>query len=609
MSSLPGAGDWLVVLPDHPDASPLTAALADAPRRVDHPSGRPWLVGRWADVDLRIGTAGAVKIAALGFCAAGPDLLTRVAARTRDVHDLDSLALPGCFHLLATVAGHVRAQGTVSGLRRLVHTRIGGITVAATRADVLALVTGAGIDDRRLPLSMVVSEVPLHTLNHSLWRGIEAVDEDCCLLIAPDGRARTRVRWTPPRDELPLAEAADRLRVALDEAVRARTASGLALTNDLSGGLDSTTLCFLTARDGRAVTAVTKLAVDLGDDDPLWADLAAEHLPGLRRITLPLADIPTHYSDLLDTLPPAEEPFPGVEDRPTFRVLAARVAAEGSQAHMTGEGGDEVLLPGSTGVVELLRTRPVTALRLLRGYRALSHWRWRDVARMVWDRRLPYPRWLAERAQRIVASPLEGCDVKTVLQLPPWATPAAVAATRDLLARAADSARQLGHNQTVHHTVWGIRLCAALVRRTSPLYAAEGVRVTAPFLDDAVITACLSGRAHERRTPWEYKPILRPAMRGIVPDRCLARNTKAEGSNVEHTGLRVNADRLAALCHDSRLAELGLVDADRLRQACTGSVMSLFTPYAISVTMSTERWLRDLDQPASVHPSTVEIGR
>ncbi|MBW4718345.1 asparagine synthase [Saccharothrix sp. SC076] len=595
----------MVVLPDHPDAAAVVSALGPVPRRVDHPSGRPWLLGRWDPVDLRVGVDGDTAIATLGFSSAAPEALAATARRTTDVAALDGFSPAGCHHLLASVGGTTRVQGTLSGLRRVVHADVRGVPVAATRADVLANLLDSSLDRRRLALKVLLSEVPLHVMNAPLWHGVHAVDEDACLVLPPGGRARVRRRWEPPPDDLTLAEAAGSVRVALADAVRTRLDSGLAVTADLSGGLDSTTLCFLASRGGRPLTAVTRLAVDLGDDDPLWADLAAEHLPNLTRITVPRDRIPSHYSDVLAPFPPTEEPFPGVEDRPMYRSLAARVGATGSQVHLTGDGGDETLMGGASGVFELLRTRPLTAWRHLRAYRALEHVRWRDIAHFALERRRPYPRWLADRARALIASPLESESATNLVQMPPWATPEAVDLARDLLLEEAATARQHGHNWTAHHTVWGIRLCASLVRATVPLYAAEGIRVTSPYLDDAVITACMATRTDERRTPWKYKPLLVEAMRGIVPERCLARTTKAEGSNVEHEGLRDNVDRLAAMCDDARLSRLGLIDADALRDTCTSFRIREYTPYAISITMSSERWLRDLEQPVAVADAEV----
>ncbi|WP_424641607.1 asparagine synthase-related protein [Embleya sp. AB8] len=570
---------------------------------MNHPSGHPWLIGDWDAADFRLGEAGPVKVATLGFCSASSAELDEFAGGGNltawdDVHDGPA----GCFHLFVTAHGTVRAHGSLSGLRRLVHARVDGLTIAATRADVLAAITDAQLDERRLVLRLLVSEAALHTAGDPLWRGLGAVPDDHRLLLDRQGRGRTVVRWQPPVDSLPLDEAADRLRVALGRAVRTRVDFGLPLSSDLSGGLDSTTLCFLAAGESALLTTFTTDTADPGDDDPRWANLAAEHLPGVRRLVVPGVELPTPYEDLLRPGPAGEEPFPGIEDRASYRAIATLLRTASARVHLTGDGGDEVVTIATTGVLDLLRARPLAALARLRDYRALEHWSWWGIGRMALDRRRAYPAWLADRAQRIVASSLDE-EGSAILQLPPWATPDAVAIAREVIGAEAGRARRHGHNWTAHDTIWGIRAAGQLTRGTVPLYAAEGIRLTAPYLDDAVIDACMSARAYERRSPRRYKPLLVEAMRGIVPDRSLNRTTKAEGSSLEFTGIRRNIDQLAALCQDSRLASLGLVDADTLRAVCTGYQYRLFTPYALSTTFSCERWLRDLEDPVSVSAS------
>ncbi|MFI5779505.1 asparagine synthase-related protein [Nocardia sp. NPDC051570] len=598
MAHIDYAGEWLVMLPDQAAAAVVAARLRHAPQRIDHPSGRPWLMGCWDAARLRIATSGSTSIAALGFCSVTPDRLRQIAARTQTVTALDTVALPGCYHLLATSNGVCRAQGSLSGLRRMVYATIGETTVAATRSDVLATLRGSAVDRRRLAVRLLISEIPLHVMNDPLWHDVHAVADDSCVMIGQNGRGVIRRRWEPPIDDQPMERAADALRTALSDAVRARLDSGLTVTADLSGGLDSTSLCFLAARDGRALTTVTQLAADIGDDDPLWADLAARHLPGIHRITVPTSEIPGHYSDILESFPPTDEPF-ALEDRPIVHAIATRLREAGSQLHLTGDGGDEALA-GATGVFDLLRTKPMTALRYLRQYRALEHWQWRDIARYAVERRHRYPQWLAARARGIEASALDDESAADLVHMPPWATPEAVELARSLLLEEAGQARQHGHNWTAHHTIWGIRLCANVVRATQPIYTAQGVQSTSPFLDDAVIEACLAARAYERNTPWRYKPLLAEAMRGIVPEANLGRSTKAESSNLEYDGIRDNVGALAELCTDSRLAGSGLIDARRLREICTGFEIRPFTPLALAATISCERWLRDLEQtPAS----------
>jgi len=93
-------------------------------------------------------------------------------------------------------------------------------------------------------------------------------------------------------------------------------------------------------------------------------------------------------------------------------------------------------------------------------------------------------------------------------------------------------------------------------------------------------------------------------MRGIVPARSLERVTKAEGSAEEEAGLRDCRDDLLALCDGSRLAELGLVDPDRLRTGCHYSPAPDRPHESLQQTVACEVWLRGITdaRPTSVSP-------
>jgi hypothetical protein len=93
-------------------------------------------------------------------------------------------------------------------------------------------------------------------------------------------------------------------------------------------------------------------------------------------------------------------------------------------------------------------------------------------------------------------------------------------------------------------------------------------------------------------------------MRGVVPDRCLRRTTKAEGSAEEEAGLRANQATLRALAAESRLARLGLVDADALGRACPYSTAPDRPYEALQQTFAAEAWLRGADGPTGPSPDT-----
>ncbi len=180
---------WFVVLADCEAARPVGAVLREqATQAISHPSGRPWLLGRWAAGTVATGRAGPTTVAVLGQHAATADQLAGAAGRVQAVADLDRLAasLPGSSHLVASVAGRVRLQGTVTGVRRVFHARIGGVTVAADRADVLASLLDAGLDERWLAVHLLEPPILYPLAGRPVWRGVSVVPGDHYLVLDGD---------------------------------------------------------------------------------------------------------------------------------------------------------------------------------------------------------------------------------------------------------------------------------------------------------------------------------------------------------------------------------------------------------------------------------------
>lgn len=243
------------VLPDA-EASRTAARRLAGPRVLRHPSGRPWLVGRWPDAELRVAGTERARIVLIGCCLIDQDELTRHAIRLRDLADLDRLArrLPGSFHLIAALDDSIRVQGSAAGLRLVFHTLIDGTVVAADRADLLATAIGAAPDESQLAVRLLWP-VPHPLVERPMWRGINAVPPGSAL-IATGGRARLSRWWQPPRATRSIGEAASEAREALSTAVDARVRRGV-VSCDLSGGLDSTSICFLAAETADKVIAST----------------------------------------------------------------------------------------------------------------------------------------------------------------------------------------------------------------------------------------------------------------------------------------------------------------------------------------------------------------
>ncbi|MCC3768557.1 asparagine synthase-related protein [Streptomyces sp. UNOC14_S4] len=513
-------------------------------------------------------------------------------------YDLDRIAarMPGCFHLVSSLDGHVRARGTASGMRRLFSARIAGVTVGCDRADVLAGAVGGTLDEDALILRLLEPSVPHPFGGRPLWREVSAVPEGYDLCLSPRGGERVVRWWQPPQPHLSLEEGAPRFAQALADAVGVRTAAGGVVSADLSGGLDSTPVCFLAARGPAKLIMFTQSGIDGGHDDAVWARRAAAHLPGAEHLLMDPNELAPFYTGLLTAGQGLDEPALGGRIRGTRTELATLLSAKGSRLHLTGEGGDQVVQAMDAYIHDTLRANLRTGLRHLRALSAECRWTLGATIRAATDRR-SYQRWLGDAMSDL--SPMYVNDRRPAMMgwdappaLPPWITAEAREHLRHVILRELEAISPLaptrGQHMALMHIIPSTRPCRQIARYT----AEAGLPYHFPFLDDRVIEACLAVRLHERTTPFVFKPLTVAAMRDIVPGEVLARRNKAEFSREVHSGLLARRAELAELLTDSHMARLGLVDTETLRQAA----LVLYPPRLpvgyLEMTLAVETWLR-----------------
>ncbi|MEU0936032.1 asparagine synthase-related protein [Embleya sp. NPDC005971] len=598
-----------VVLPDCDNAAAAARILvADGGRVLAHASGRPWLVGRRLSGTLTTAAVGRTRLALIGHCPLDAGEAERALARTRDAAGLDALArrLPGSAHLVASLDGHVRVQGTLSGTRAVFHADVHGTPVASDRPATLAGLTGAGVDEEALALRLLTPFAPHPLSPRPVWRGVRQVPEDCWLLLAPDGTVRITRWWHPPPAELTLQEGAARMREALSEAVRTRVsaaADGIT-SSDLSGGMDSGTLTCLAA-DSHPGTLLTVRApqLDPGGDDMAFARHLGDRLPGATHLLLDHEQAPTMYADLdrpggfvLRDGPPA-----WVRAGAWFADIIHQVATRGSHLHLCGHGGDELFTPSPAYLHTLARSHPLLALRHARGHGALAHWPPHATARALADSRT-FPAWLDDSARHLTAPapppfrPALGWTPP--LRMPGWATPDAVRTVRAHTHRvAAEHPVPLAPDRGTHSTLERVRQAGAAIRYAARLTAAHGIDFAAPYLDDRVIESALAVRPDHRSTPDRYKPLLAEAMRGLAPDELLGRATKGEYGEDAYNGLRRHRATLLSLFEHSALADRGLIDDTAVRATLLGDHPTVRPLNALEPTLACELWLRELPLP------------
>ncbi|MEU7090091.1 asparagine synthase-related protein [Streptomyces achromogenes] len=587
----PGGEGEFVVLPDcdgvRAPTAPGTEVLAT------HPSGRPLVVGVLHGDRLLVSRTPTGTVAVLGFCPVDRRLLESRLAGARTPADMQRAAsgLPGSHHVVVSAGGTVRAWGTLAHTRRLFYD---ARALASNRADTLA-VGATALDETALALRLLLPGVPHPLSETTVWQGVRSLPGDHFLELTPDGRARTGRRWSPPRPESTRAQTAVLLREALRTAVHARVETGAVVSCDLSGGLDSTPVAYLAWQRATRLVALTLTGLTSEDDDTGAAVRAAGHMPGADHRLIGAGGLPHALEGLFDGRPRHDEPFQGLQSA-RFLELARLARSAGSRLHLTGHGGDEVLTAPPSYVHTLIRQHPLSALNRLYGQRGLRRWSVRQTWRMVSDRR-PYGAWLAHSARHL-RSPMPGQWRvppplwHQSLRLPPWITAQAAQAVADALTDAARRARPLAETRTQHLALENIRTSGRIARLVNQLTAEAGVQTATPYLDDRVVEICLATRPEERSSPWEFKPLLREALEPAVPRGMLQRSTKNDMAEDVHTALRGQRHRLAALCDDSLLAGMGLIDAGELRQACLAPQRPGPLPAALILTLNCESWLR-----------------
>ncbi|WP_436956101.1 asparagine synthase-related protein [Streptomyces sp. SudanB182_2057] len=575
-----------------------------AVRVLSHASGRPWLVGCWPDEELTACAVGDVRLALAGTCSLNP---AELAARARQITDAAHIepvlsGVHGCFHVLASVAGHTYARGSFSGQRRVYRAEAGGVTVLAGQSRVLARLTGAELDTAQLALRLSGDTVP-HPLGWGvLWRGVHAVLPGTAVELVRDGEVRTRRWWDPPEAQLPLEEAAAGLREALERAVALRVRADEVVGADLSGGMDSTSLCFLAARAGARLVTVTMNAGASTNEDLRYATQAVGHLPRVEHLVFEPADLPAHFSGLDERVDLGDEPSAVVRTRVEQRYLAERMRARGARLRLSGFGGDQVIQSNPSYVHGLLRHSPAAGLRHAAGWRARHRRPLGAVMRALLDRG-SYAAWLAEAAG-LLRTPVTADDLRWGWRphLPPWASEQAVQLCRERLLAAARDATEPLHRERGRHT-WlaGAQSGGRLAGHLAHCGQLAALPYHSPYCDDAVIAAALTARPHEATSPWSYKPLLAAAMRGLVPEAILCRTTKDQFGHEWQGGLRRNRDTLAAWAEDSRLVAAGLADEDALRRALLSPQLLTGKTAELETTLGVEAWLRSLEHQHTPH--------
>lgn len=408
------------------------------------------------------------------------------------------------------------------GIRQLHVARRGPILLVATEMQALTA-SEHGVPVELDPLSCARFLIETYCAGPTLLRGIDAVEPGTVQRWTPRAHRSRRVWWPDPFAKGPTdpSASAERLREALDQAVRARMSTTGPTASLVSGGHDSSSVQVLAARAAR----------DAGQTPPSLLHLAFPGLPcdEARFVEAvaaasgaPLVEVdPREHPEVTSPASPAVEVGELYDITVAMnRPLLERV--DPGTVVLTGCGGDDLLFRTSQDCIDHLRARrplaavraareskrgPLAATRFLAGQisRILVGGELRDTLRRLRPSRGVWPAWLVDP----VRAQLDAWHADRMLWRASLAAPSEVQ-RRLALALLGDSGTFL------------------LLERVDLLGVSAGVEFRHPFYDRRVIEALLGTPAEQRASATSTKDVLRRAMRGLLPEVVRTRQDAAD---------------------------------------------------------------------------------
>ncbi len=310
------------------------------------------------------------------------------------------------------------------------------------------------------------------------------------------------------------------MRGRLESAVRSHLMSDVPLGVFLSGGIDSSALAALVAREANAPIQTFSVGFDDREADELpYARLAAEHIGSQHR------DVRVSPGEFFESLPTLlwheDEPIAFPSSIPLYFV--ARLARDHVKVVLTGEGADELFLGYNRYRVTRWNARLGTP------YWSLAPARVRSTVRDTLDALPPSIGRLARRSFLALEPGIRHLYLENfaVFNVPlqsrllrddgllarhdPYTTtlPYYDDAPGDLVDRLTR-----GDLQTYLHE---------LLMKQDQMSMAASIESRVPFLDDALVEHVASMPAGVKLPAWKTKILLRAAVRDLVPPAILTR--------------------------------------------------------------------------------------
>ncbi len=225
------------------------------------------------------------------------------------------------------------------GVKPLVYLRAGGAIAFASTIDALRAAGLTGEMDPGAVLQFL--EYGFVTDESAIFENVRKLPP-ATILEWHDGAISQHCYWelpAPDNTSISFADAVDQTESLLVEAVRTRLCADVPLGVLLSGGVDSTLICWAMAKLNANITAFTVAARGDAEDETAAAEATARKLGIDHRVVA----LPESHPALIDEMVEAySEPFASHSAQGI--LLVSRAVKPSATVLLTGDGGDDVFL-------------------------------------------------------------------------------------------------------------------------------------------------------------------------------------------------------------------------------------------------------------------------
>lgn len=416
------------------------------------------------------------------------------------------------------------------------------------------------------------------------------------LLVVDEGGLR-RERWWRPEEQGKLhyaddGEYAEHFLELFRSSVAARLDAEGPVWSELSGGLDSSSIVCMAREIYRSegveppdFTTLTAIFEDpRSGDAPEYYRAVIEHC-GFKCETA-VADARDLFEDMEEGAVFWDEPADQIRFFSHQQGVSERTTRGGTDAILSGLGAEVVVgfeRPDPLHLLDLLRARRWSDfIEELRGYQELE--------------RLPYSNMLGRYLLRPLFGPPLNKYYDLELEVPAW--------IRDDLARRTNLHERVNRGWTprLFESVADQWLYEKIGRSQVMLYRGfleKQLDWRYPYLSRPLLDFSLAVPYERKNRPGQMKPMLREAMRGILPESVRTRKDKGNLGPLVVRSMSRQWRRLEPLLRRPVLSDLGFVDQEALFHMLRGlSFGQARRTTLLTAPLSLELWTRSVLQGA-----------